>query len=132
MPDANPTDSRHRPMQPLVRDEHGEIRFKANPIVEFLLDGGPFDMTRLSIMPFDNEVRAHFAQLLGCTVSSWVDLPYVSAEMVADVRRAEERRFGNSERQGAAAAIEQLRSQISDLQSAVDRMEDWLKEAAKL
>jgi hypothetical protein len=83
-------------------------------------------------MAFDNEARAQFAQLLGCTVSSWINLPYVIAEMVADVRRVEERRFRNPEGQDAAAEIEQLRSQIADLQSALDRMKGWLKEVPRL
>lgn len=65
-------------MQPLIRDEQGVIRFQQNPIVRFLLDAGPFDMNQLAAMPFADEDRAHFAQLIGYSVSGYGELSYVS------------------------------------------------------
>jgi hypothetical protein len=73
------SETRH-PMQPAVRDEHGVIRFKANAIVQFLLDSGPFDMNALARMNFSDEDREQFAQLIGYSVDGFCDLSYVSDE----------------------------------------------------
>lgn len=69
-----------QPNQPTYTDEHGVLRFQHNAIVRFLLDAGAFDMNRLSMMPFSDEDRAQFAQLIGYSVSGWGDLSYVSDE----------------------------------------------------
>lgn len=69
------------PIQPLVKDEHGTVRFKPNAIVRFLLDAGPFDMNTLAKMDFSHEDRAQFAQLIGYSVSGWGELSYVSDEV---------------------------------------------------
>lgn len=68
------------PVQPLVKDEYGVVRFKRNAIVRFLLDAGPFDMNKLAIIEFSNEDREQFAQLIGYSLSGWSDLSYVSEE----------------------------------------------------
>lgn len=70
------------PMQPIVRAADGVVRFKANAIVAFLLDAGPFDMNALARMPFSDEDREQFAQLIGYSVSGFGDLPYVPAHTV--------------------------------------------------
>lgn len=67
------------PVQPLVYDED-VIRFKKNSIVAFLLDAGPFDMNQLALMPFSNEDREQFAQLIGYSLSGFGELSYVSDE----------------------------------------------------
>ncbi len=70
------------PAQPLVWD--GDvIRFRANRIVRFLLDAGPFDMNQLAVMPFDREEYEQFAQLIGYSVSGFDDLSYASKEAIA-------------------------------------------------
>lgn len=66
------------PTQPLVRDNCGVIRFKSNPIVEHLLRHLPGNMNALALLPFSDEDRAHFAQLIGYSVSGWGDLEYVA------------------------------------------------------
>lgn len=66
------------PVQPLVRDKHKTLRFKQNAIVRFLLDNGPNDMNKLAVMPFTNEDRAQFAQLIGYSLSGYSELSYVS------------------------------------------------------
>lgn len=71
------------PMQPLVRDPEGVIRFRANEIVRFLLDAGPFDMNALARMPFSDEDQEQFAQLIGYSVSGFGDLSYADPETVA-------------------------------------------------
>lgn len=71
-------------MQPVERDEQGVVRFRANPIVRYLLDqGGRFglDMNHLAIIPgFTAEDRMHFAQLIGYSVSGFSELRYVDDE----------------------------------------------------
>ena len=71
------------PIQPPVTDKQGVIRFKENKIVRFLLDAGPFDMNALALMPFTNEDRMQFAQLIGYSVSGFGDLPYATPKVVA-------------------------------------------------
>lgn len=68
------------PIQPLALDEHGVMRFKANAIVRFLLDAGPFDMNQLACMPFAKEDREQFAQLIGYSLAGFGDLSYVTDE----------------------------------------------------
>lgn len=74
--------TRH-PVQPIVLDDHGVARFKANEIVRFLLDAGPFDMNQLAIKSFSKEDREQFAQLIGYSVSGAADLSYVSDRVYA-------------------------------------------------
>lgn len=69
--------SKH-PMQPLERDAAGVIRFKKNAIVSFLLDAGPHTMTTLALMPWTQEDREQFAQLIGYSVSGFSELSYAS------------------------------------------------------
>lgn len=77
-----PTDvnSLKHPTQPLYRDQHGTPRFKENKIVRFLLDGGPYDMNKLALMPWSDEDREQFAQLIGYSLVGFGELSYVSDE----------------------------------------------------
>ncbi len=68
------------PVQPLYHDDQGTLRFKENKIVCFLLDAGPFDMNQLACMPFNNEDREQFAQLIGYSLCGFGELSYVSDE----------------------------------------------------
>jgi len=63
-----------------VRDKNGTLRFKANTIVRFLLDAGPFDMNKLALMPFSVEDRQQFAQLIGYSVEGFNELSYVDED----------------------------------------------------
>jgi hypothetical protein len=78
------TTAKH-PLQPLIRDEDGTARFKVNAIVRFLLDAGPYDMNKLSLMPFSQEDREQFAQLIGYSYTGFEELSYVSDETWAAV-----------------------------------------------
>ncbi|MEN1479678.1 hypothetical protein AAIH16_39635, partial [Pseudomonas aeruginosa] len=69
------------PMQPLVKDAHGVARFKANKIVNHLLDYASergCGMTELAKLQFPEEDYMQFAQLIGYSVSGYSDLSYVS------------------------------------------------------
>lgn len=59
--------SKH-PIQPLVTDEHGTVRFKANAIVRDLLDyssRGGFGLNEIAVRAYNREDREQFAQLIG-------------------------------------------------------------------
>lgn len=66
------------PTQPLYLDDKGNIRFKENKIVSFLLDAGPFDMNQLAQMEFSDEDRVQFAQLIGMSLAGLAESYYVS------------------------------------------------------
>ena len=80
------------PMQPVVRDAHGVVRFKENSIVRFLLDSGPVDLNWLAAigMQFTQEDWQQFYQLIGYSVSGYGDLFEVSAESIAQANAAAE------------------------------------------
>ena len=78
-------------MQPLVVDSQGVVRFKANPIVRWLVDEhdrlakgnhARVDpaLNRIPVMEFSREDREQLAMLLGYSVSGAGDLPYFSDE----------------------------------------------------
>jgi len=87
MSDKIVTKELHHPMQPLISDYQGVIRFKTNKIVEFLLDAGPFDMNQLACRNFSDEDREQFAQLIGYSISGFGELPYVSQRTYNKARR---------------------------------------------
>jgi hypothetical protein len=70
-------------MQQIHLDKEGVARFRANKIVRYLLDAGPFDMNQLALMSFSNKDREQFAQLIGYSVSGYGDLSYASPKSVA-------------------------------------------------
>ena len=71
------------PMQPIVKDEHNVYRFKKNKIVSYLIDNGSIDMNAIAALPFEQNDREQFAQLIGYSVSGYGDLNYASEESVA-------------------------------------------------
>jgi hypothetical protein len=68
------------PIQPLEKDDRDIVRFKENKIVRFLLDAGPYDLNQLAAMPFSQEDREQFAQLIGYSLCGFGELSYVSDE----------------------------------------------------
>jgi hypothetical protein len=65
------------PMQPLVMDGK-VVRFKANKIVQYLLDNnGRINLNLLATIPFPADDREQFAQLIGYSVSGFGELSYV-------------------------------------------------------
>lgn len=74
------------PIQPIVTDERGIIRFQANAIVLHLLDSHPtVDMNALACMEFTRNDREQFAQLIGYSVSGFSELYYVRDKTWAKV-----------------------------------------------
>jgi hypothetical protein len=68
------------PMQPLVVDRQGTVRFAENAVVRHLLDKGSIDLNALAVEEFSDADRAQFAQLIGYSVSGYGELHYVSDE----------------------------------------------------
>lgn len=64
------------PIQPIVNDEHGTPRFKANAIVRYLLDNGGLTMNDLARQQFTDDDRMQFVQLIGYSVSGGTGLSY--------------------------------------------------------
>ena len=79
------------PMQPIVRDADGTLRFRENGIVTWLLHRGSVSIDEIIALPASDEEREQFFQLLGYGVSGFGDLPFVRRETVraADARAAE-------------------------------------------
>lgn len=73
---------KRHPIQPLVTDEKGVVRFKANAIVRYLLDNGGITMNDLAVQDFPREDREQFSQLIGYSHSGASDLGYMSSEVL--------------------------------------------------
>jgi len=70
-------------VRPLIRDNSGTIRFKANALVVHLLENGGLNMNDLSQVPnVSVGDREEFAQLIGYSVRGFEELSYVSDEAV--------------------------------------------------
>ena len=88
-------DRARRTFQPLIVDDGGNVRFKANMIVKFLLNKGGYSMNDFSLLAFSPEDRAQFAQLIGYSISGYGELNYVPrdeariADAIADEMLAE-------------------------------------------
>ena len=76
----------NNPIQPIEKDGQGVYRFKGNAIVQFLLDRGGFDMNDIAAMPFNDEDREQFAQLIGYSVGGFGDLSYASDEVYKEAQ----------------------------------------------
>lgn len=102
------------PIQPLITDGRGVVRFKQNNIVEYLLDHGGIDLNQIATLDFNREDREQFAQLIGYSWSGASNLSYMSDEVLeaADAMR----KSGKSE---AEARADALRDQISKARNAM-------------
>ena len=69
-------DTRH-PVQPLVTDPHGRLRFKRNAIVDHLTTG---KLNDLAAMDFPQEDWEQLAQLIGYSLDGFGTLSYVTDE----------------------------------------------------
>lgn len=108
------------PMQPLIRDAEGTLRFKGNAIVRFLLDAGPYDMNQLAMIPFRGEDRVQFAQLIGYTLGGFGDLSYVSDE-------AYKRASGQAKMEAMQEdVVQELQRAIARHQELLRFLERWL------
>lgn len=103
-----------QPIQPLIEDEHGVIRFKPNAIVQHLLDNGGIDLNQIAVLDFSREDHEQFAQLIGYSWSGACDLSYMTDEVLDAAETM--RRSGKSE---AEARADSLREQITKAKDAM-------------
>jgi replicative DNA helicase len=108
------------PIQPLAKDARGALRFKANAIVQHLLDSHQScDMNTLASMDFTDDDRQQFAQLIGYSLSGYGELQrYVDDEAYDTAAHMAE---GLDERDARIAALQQ---KLSDLRASVDAMRE--------
>lgn len=82
------------PMQPMVHDGKGVVRFKENAIVRDLLDAatdaGIMDLNKIGAANYSREDRVQFAQLIGYSVGGYSELSYVSNKDYAAAESAAE------------------------------------------
>lgn len=91
------------PMQPLVKDGDGVVRFRPNKIVRFLIDWGRdkgMSLNDIAILPFDAEDREQLAQLIGYSVSGYAELSYVSSKSYAEAKAKSEELLAPRKKRG--------------------------------
>ena len=108
------------PIQPLAKDDHGVLRFKANAIVRHLLDTHPScDLNRLACMDFSDDDRQQFAQLIGYSLSGYSELrSYVDDESFGTAAHMAD---GLDERDARIAAMEE---KLGEMRAAVDMLRE--------
>jgi hypothetical protein len=88
------------PRQPIVLDEHGTPRFKANAIVQWMLEQGragcAFDLNTIAKQRFSREDMVQLAQLIGYSVSGFGELSYVPQEEIDAADAGADRLQGRS------------------------------------
>jgi hypothetical protein len=98
---------KHHPIQPLLKDEKGALRFKENAIVRHLLDEGRrhgCGLNEIGCMNFSKEDHMQLAQLIGYSLSGYGELSYVDEDAYgAAARMAED---GLSEDKARIAHLE--------------------------
>lgn len=77
------------PLQPVILDKNGVIRFKANTIIEYLYDRGYLDLNLIACLQFSQEDKEQFAQLLGYSLSGFLDLSFISKKTARKVAKIE-------------------------------------------
>lgn len=63
-------DALPHPIQPVAEDAHGIVRFKQNAIVVHLLEHGGIDLNTIARLPFSDEDREQFTQLIGYSIAN--------------------------------------------------------------
>lgn len=105
------------PIQPLVTDAHGVVRFKENAIVNALLNFAStrgMSLNEIARMGFEANDREQFAQLIGYSLSGAGSLSYIT-DYTYEVAEAMHEK-GLTEEQARIAYLEQ---EISALRSAL-------------
>lgn len=100
------------PMQPIVADDGGIVRFKANEVVQHLLAeasaGRKCDLNSLAYAAaekgFSQADMEQFAQLIGYSIVGFHELSYVSDGTARAASRAVVRAFGHAVERGCRAA----------------------------
>lgn len=118
------------PIQPLIEDEHGVVRFKANEIVSYLLDcgrdGKKTDMNEIARLNFSRSDREQFAQLIGYSHSGAGDLSYMSEEVLETAEKIYIAKKKNEDQKDVM--IEHLQSKLRNLrENLADTLADFFE-----
>lgn len=73
----------NHPVQPVIQDEHGVLRYKKNGIVDFLLRESKWTLNDLAPMDFTQEDWEQFSQLTGYSVCGMNDLGHTTDRVAA-------------------------------------------------
>ena len=100
------------------------IRFKQNAIVRYLIDLASqkhiADMNSLAIIPFSQDDRMQFAQLIGYSVSGYGDLSYASIESVAEADEAAENLLTEKKQQPVQRTY--WKTEFLSVRAAIDKL----------
>ncbi len=108
------------PIQPLETDDKGVLRFKANAIVQHLLDHGGIDLNQIARLQFSREDREQFTQLIGYSFSGASDLSHMSDQTLSAARRMHE-----GVESGLAARLEVTEEMIAEVR---DKLREGIAE----
>lgn len=112
------------PIQPL-EERNGVLRFKKNGIVRFLLDAGQIGLNRLAEIPFSDEDREQFAQLIGYSLSGFGELDYVSDETYEQADKAYKQAREQERTEGyGGMSISEIHKLIDKSGEAIAKMTD--------
>ena len=115
------------PIQPLLTDEHGVLRFKSNAIVRHLLDTHQtIGMNQLATMAFTDDDRQQFAQLIGYSLSGYGDLNYVSGLAYDTARTMADKTILNEDKARIVVLDAALAEAISAAKSASETLANVL------
>ena len=118
------------PIQPLIEDEQGVVRFKANEIVSYLLvcgrDGKKTDMNEIARLNFSRSDREQFAQLIGYSHSGASELSYMSEEVLETAGKIYIAKKKNEDQKDVM--IEHLQSKLRNLrENLADTLADFFE-----
>ncbi len=83
-------------MQPLIKDDHGVVRFQKNKIVDDLLEFAQsrgFGLNEIAVRGYSQADQEQFAQLIGYSVSGYHELSYVSDKSASAANRVSQNKF---------------------------------------
>lgn len=110
-----------QPIQPIITDDAGIVRFKANAIVAHLLDKGGISLNDIAVMDFSREDREQLNQLIGYSVSAWGGLESTTNESWEAVSLMQEQ--GHTSVQARLEAVEgELEALRADLAGPMARL----------
>jgi hypothetical protein len=107
------------PMQPLVVDASGTVRFRSNAIVRWLSESGRLDLNEIAPRPFGDDDRRQVAQLLGYSVGGFGELSYVDDASYEEAAR-KMARMGPDGPSDRAKRIATMRRLVGELHRQAD------------
>ena len=113
------------PMQPMIYDIQGTVRFKENTIVSYLLHAGSIDLNMLSVMDFPKNDWEQFYQLIGYSFGGYSELQRIDDDAYNEARIQEELLIKRSQgtESTISETIEELEDKLSDAYETIFNLE---------